>query len=106
MKYQLYTGCSVQERIKTRGLAMSLFLVCSTLCAQDYPETITVQGGSFIMGDESGDQDEKPAHQVVVKHTAWQKRKRRLDNGGYFAKAQGDGCRKHPGLDKKVNILW
>jgi len=67
MKDQLHMVRSIQRRIKTPGLALSLLLVCSTLCAQDYPEMIAVQGGSFIMGDESGDQDEKPAHQVVVK---------------------------------------
>src|SRR5882762_5567197 len=55
---------SIQRRIKLLG---PLLLVCSALCAQDYPEMITVQGGSFTMGEESGDPDEKPAHQVTVK---------------------------------------
>jgi len=35
--------------------------------AQEYPEMVEVKGGSFIMGDDQGDQDEKPAHPVQVK---------------------------------------
>jgi formylglycine-generating enzyme required for sulfatase activity len=36
------------------------------LCGQEYPEMVEIKGGSFIMGDESGDKDEKPAHEVQV----------------------------------------
>ena len=43
------------------------FLLCFTLQAQDFPEMINVQGGSFTMGDNAGDKDEKPVHEVVVK---------------------------------------
>ena len=35
--------------------------------AQQYPEMVEVKGGSFIMGDDAGDKDEKPSHEVNVK---------------------------------------
>lgn len=39
-----------------------------TFCfAQEYPEMIVVQGGSFMMGDTNGDKDEKPVHTVTIR---------------------------------------
>ena len=33
---------------------------------QEYPEMITVPGGTYTMGDDTGEKDEKPAHTVKV----------------------------------------
>lgn len=46
------------------------FLLTTVACAlnaQDFPDVIEVKGGAFVMGDDTGETDEKPAHEVVVK---------------------------------------
>src|SRR5580765_2363545 len=111
MKCQLHTGHSIQTRIKTLGLAMSLLLVCSTLCAQDYPEMIIVEGGSFIMGDESGDQDEKPAHPVVVKTYQLARTETTVGQWKVFCQNTGRRMPEAPWFGQKsehpvVNISW
>src|SRR5258706_1148860 len=110
MKDQLQISRSIQSRIKTQGLALSL-LVCSTLYAQDYPEMITVHGGSFIMGDESGDQDEKPAHQVVVKTFGLAKTETTVGQWKIFCQNTGRRMPEVPWFGQKgehpvVNISW
>jgi len=54
---------------KTTILVVGIVMQLSWLPgdAQNYPEMITVEGGSFMMGDEGGDKDEKPAHNVTVR---------------------------------------
>jgi formylglycine-generating enzyme required for sulfatase activity len=47
-------------------MVIVILMTSYTLHAQEYPEMIEVKGGSFVMGDESGDKDEKPAHEVQV----------------------------------------
>jgi formylglycine-generating enzyme required for sulfatase activity len=52
--------------------AMTLLLILSGFAntyAQSYPEMITVEGGTFTMGDKEmeGDEDEQPTHQVTLK---------------------------------------
>ena len=49
-------------------LIASVMMQLAWFCvgAQNYPEMITVEGGSFTMGDEGGDKDEKPVHKVTV----------------------------------------
>ena len=44
------------------------FLIYYTTKAQDYPEMITVEGGTFILGNNEMDweKDEQPAHQVTI----------------------------------------
>ena len=48
-------------------ITVILSITSYTLQAQEFPEMVDVMGGSFMMGDESGDKDEKPAHEVNVK---------------------------------------
>jgi formylglycine-generating enzyme required for sulfatase activity len=54
-------------KMRMAHIMVILFSMTSyRLCAQEYPEMVEVTGGSFIMGDESGDKDEKPVHEVQV----------------------------------------
>jgi len=51
------------------SLAITSILIISIsfrLLAQNAPLMITVEGGTFQMGSESGDPDEKPIHKVTV----------------------------------------
>lgn len=50
-------------------MLVSFMLIISSeiIYAQLYPEPIHVDGGKFQMGDNAGDKDERPAHQVTVK---------------------------------------
>ncbi|HEY5916805.1 MAG TPA: SUMF1/EgtB/PvdO family nonheme iron enzyme, partial [Chryseolinea sp.] len=50
----------------SHAVAIVLSVTSFTLYAQDFPEMVEVKGGSFVMGDESGDKDEKPRHEVQV----------------------------------------
>ncbi|MEO8761180.1 MAG: SUMF1/EgtB/PvdO family nonheme iron enzyme [Bacteroidia bacterium] len=56
---------------------MKKIAIITTLCtcffisthAQNYPEMIKVEGGTYTMGDSEmeGDADEQPVHQVTLK---------------------------------------
>jgi sulfatase modifying factor 1 len=55
-----------------KKLGFFLFFLCilgQQSTAQDYPEMITVDGGSFTMGDTEmeGEKNEQPAHEVTLK---------------------------------------
>jgi formylglycine-generating enzyme required for sulfatase activity len=50
----------------SHAVVIVLSMISYTLYAQDFPEMVEVKGGSFVMGDESGDKDEKPTHEVQV----------------------------------------
>ena len=91
--------------------ALTLFLISSGLCAQDYPEMITVQGGTFIMGDDSGDEDEKPAHSVVVKTYTLAKTETTVRQWRIFCLATGRRMPEAPWFGQKdefpvVNVSW
>jgi formylglycine-generating enzyme required for sulfatase activity len=51
-------------------LVIFLLMTSFTSYTQEFPEMVEVKGGSFIMGDDSGDEDERPAHEVHVS-TFW-----------------------------------
>lgn len=55
--------------MKKTFLALITVVWAATLQAQSYPEMITVEGGTFEMGDEHGDgeSNEQPVHSVTVK---------------------------------------
>lgn len=56
--------------MKKQTITLLLILLGFTCTfAQTYPEMITVEGGTFIMGDTEmeGDADEQPTHQVTLK---------------------------------------
>jgi len=48
------------------GLMIGLLLTNAEAMSQDFPDMIFVQGGTFLMGDDNGDADERPAHLVLV----------------------------------------
>lgn len=54
-------------KIRTSIMLTTLAFASFVASGQQYPEMVEVKGGSFIMGDDTGDKDEKPAHQVNVK---------------------------------------
>lgn len=43
-----------------------LCTVCMEALAQDVPEMISIKGGSFNMGSEQGERDEKPVRRIAV----------------------------------------
>ena len=49
------------------GMLIVLLLLTMTAIGQIYPEMILVEGGTFMMGSNSGDDDEKPTHRVTLK---------------------------------------
>ena len=49
------------------GMLIVLLLLTMTAIGQIYPEMILVEGGTFMMGSNSGDDDEKPIHRVTLK---------------------------------------
>ena len=56
--------------MKKQLLCLCLLLLSITLTkAQDYPEMISVEGGTYTMGDTEmeGEKDEQPAHEVTLK---------------------------------------
>ncbi len=56
--------------MKKQLLCLCLLMLCITLTkAQDYPEMISVDGGTFTMGDTEmeGEKNEQPAHEVTLK---------------------------------------
>jgi formylglycine-generating enzyme required for sulfatase activity len=52
--------------MKRLFLTFSFAIAIATVTAQRLPEMIEVQGGTFSMGDASGNPDEQPIHQVNV----------------------------------------
>ncbi len=89
-----------------------LFLMTSyRLCAQEYPEMVEVKGGSFIMGDESGDKDEKPAHEVQVNTFSIAKTETTVRQWRAFCTATKRAMPEAPWFGLKddhpiVNISW
>lgn len=53
--------------LKFFNISFVLWLSAQLLDAQNHPAMISVQGGTFTMGDNNGEKDEKPSHQVTVK---------------------------------------
>ena len=49
------------------ALLIGLLPITTTSRSQDFPQMVVVTGGTFLMGDEEGDADERPAHLVSVK---------------------------------------
>ncbi len=57
------------NRFKTVLLFIIVFSLTGDLYAQDYPELVKVEGGSFLMGNESrrAKPEEQPVHEVNLK---------------------------------------
>lgn len=60
------TSLCIYIRMILKIVIVSVFAFTAAI-AQDFPEMVEVEGGSFILGDDKGDADEKPAHQVYVR---------------------------------------
>lgn len=96
---------------KIPGALLTFFLTGYTLFAQDYPEMVVVQGGSFIMGDEAGDKDEKPAHPVTIKTFSIAKTETTVAQWEKFCNATGRRMPEAPWFGLKaehpiVNVSW
>ena len=88
-----------------------LSMTSYTLCAQEYPEMVEVKGGSFIMGDESGDKDEKPAHEVKINTFSIAKTETTVGQWQAFCTATKRAMPEAPWFGLKddhpiVNISW
>jgi formylglycine-generating enzyme required for sulfatase activity len=111
MNYLFAIRRSVVKQLKMLGLMISVTLVWSALQAQDFPEMIVVQGGSFMMGDDTGDQDEKPAHAVVLKTYRIAKTETTVGQWREFCVATGRKMPEVPWFGQEedhpiVNVSW
>lgn len=54
---------------KTIVMLCIMLFALTKIQAQNYPEMITVEGGTFTMGDTEmeGEEDEQPSHEVILK---------------------------------------
>lgn len=96
---------------KILGALLTFFLTGYSLFAQDYPEMVVVQGGSYIMGDDASDKDEKPAHPVTVTTFSIAKTETTVAQWEQFCQATGRRMPEAPwfGLKAKhpiVNVSW
>lgn len=81
--------------------------------AQSYPEMITVEGGTFIMGDSNGDgkSDEQPTHPVTLKDFKIAKTEITVEQWKFFCTSTGRKMPKKPSWGwvnnyPIVNITW
>lgn len=91
--------------------AIVLSLLVTNLFSQDVPQMIFVAGGSFVMGSEQGERDERPMHKTSVdafwmaktETTVWQWRMFCTSTGRAMPNAPWFGWKDdHP----IVNISW
>ncbi len=81
--------------------AITLLLVLAgftSTYAQSYPEMITVEGGTFTMGDTEmeGEKDEQPTHQVTLKTFKIAKTETTVAQWKTFCKATGRNMPEKP----------
>lgn len=83
------------------------------LSAQDYPEMLPVEGGSFTMGSDSNEapKSEKPAHQVTLSNFSISKYEVTVAAYREFCTAKKRAMPKAPGwgwidLNPMVNVGW
>lgn len=95
--------------------AIQVFLLVVTtgtvIRAQHIPDMIVVQGGSFVMGDDAGDKDEKPAHPVTVKTFNIAKTETTVAQWREYCQATGRRMPEAPWFGQQdehpvVNVSW
>jgi formylglycine-generating enzyme required for sulfatase activity len=64
--HRLVWNCGADNRVFNGKVDFVLESDCDVPSALCEPETLLVEGGSFMMGSENGDSDEKPVHKVSV----------------------------------------
>lgn len=75
------------------------------------PQMVFVSGGRFMMGDNAGDKDEKPVHQVVIKSFSIAKTETTVAQWADFCAATGRRMPEAPWFGQKedhpvVNVSW
>jgi formylglycine-generating enzyme required for sulfatase activity len=75
------------------------------------PEMVTVQGGTFTMGDDAGDKDTKPAHRVTVSDFSIAKTETTIAQWQKFCTATGRKMPEEPSFQQTeqhpvINVSW
>jgi len=96
---------------QARVLILLITLPCFPLAAQEMPVMISVEGGTFTMGDNTGNDDEKPAHSVTVKSFRLARTETTVAQWRAYATAVGLRMPEVPwfGLEDRqpiVNVSW
>lgn len=92
-------------------LGVVLSLTSPGVLAQNFPEMVVVQGGTFTMGSNTGDRDERPAHAVTVKTFSIAKTETTVAQWREFCVATGRKMPEVPWFGQRedhpvVNISW
>lgn len=99
--------------IKTLTVAFLLLFTVTSAFAQNYPEMVKVEGGTFTMGDSEmeGDEDEQPTHEVTLKTFSIAKTQTTVAQWRVYCNATGRSMPEAPEwgwLDSHpiVNVSW
>ncbi|SEG37893.1 Formylglycine-generating enzyme, required for sulfatase activity, contains SUMF1/FGE domain [Halpernia humi] len=116
----LYSGKGQRaafDNMRVEGYQIKEAVAENNLQQATYPEMVTVEGGTFTMGDEHGDGDEysdeheKPTHQVTLKTFKIAKTETTVAQWKVFCNATGRSMPEEPswGWDDShpiVNVSW
>lgn len=101
------------KSMKLLQTLLILIGISLTSHAQTYPEMISVEGGTFTMGDEwmLGDEDEQPTHEVTLKNFKIGKTEVTVAQYRAFCNATGKAMPETPDWGWKdnfpiVNVSW
>ncbi len=88
-------------------------LICNRANSQNYPEMVSVKGGTFTMGDEFGEGklDEQPTHSVTLKGFKIAKTETTVAQYRAYCNATGHSMPETPSwgwnlTDPIVNVSW
>mgnify|MGYP001954597748 CR=1 FL=1 len=98
---------------KTPLIFFTLLFITSISFGQNLPKFISVQGGTFTMGDTSGlgNKDQQPSHQVTLKSFNMSETEVTVAQYRYYCNETGVGMPKEPSWGWQdnhpmVNISW
>ena len=98
---------------KTPLIFFTLLFITSISFGQNLPKFISVQGGTFTMGDTSGlgNKDQQPTHQVTLKSFNMSETEVTVAQYRYYCNETGVGMPKEPSWGWQdnhpmVNISW
>jgi formylglycine-generating enzyme required for sulfatase activity len=107
MKYHFY-----RSMLRNATIGCCVFLhFCFPVYSQRFPEMVVVPGGTFMMGDDGGDRDEKPAHIITVKTFSIAKTETTVAQWREFSAATGRRMPEVPWFGQQedhpiVNVSW
>jgi formylglycine-generating enzyme required for sulfatase activity len=97
--------------LQKQMIAWSMCLISSALCAQNYPGLVGVPGGTYTMGSNDGDKDERPGHTVTVKTFSIARTETTVAQWREFCTATGRKMPEVPWFGQQedhpiVNVSW